>query len=296
MKHVLAGDLETYYHEFGPSEGPTAILLHGFPYDPCSYDDVGKILAQQGIRSIVPYLRGFGPTRFLSDETPRSGEQAGLGYDLLALMDALSIKQPVLAGYDWGGRAACIVAALWPDRVKGLLSCGVGYNIQDIKNASSPAPPEEEMRYWYMYYFHTERGRNALENNRREFCQHIWEIWSKNWAFDDETYDRSAASFDNPDFVEIVLHSYQHRFGGVPGDPKLSEIEQKLSAQPKISVPTIVLQGEDDGVDPPEKNDLVRDNFTGPYERIILSRVGHNPPQEAPDKFADLVMKLLKSD
>lgn len=292
MKQITAGALEIAYHEFGPADGVPAILLHGFPYDAHSYDEVGAELGNHGIRSIVPYLRGYGGTRFLEAETPRSGQQAALGADLLALMDALAIPEAVLAGYDWGGRAACIVSALWPERVKGLVSCGDGYNIQNIARAANPAPPHEEARYWYMYYFHTERGRAALQTNRAELCRFIWSLWSPGWDFDDATFARSAGAFDNPDFVEIVIHSYRHRFGGVPGDPALDGVEDKLAAQPDITVPTIILQGADDTVDPPEKEDLAKRHFTGPYERKIIDGTGHNPPQEAPSVFADAVRKL----
>ncbi len=208
-------------------------------------------------------------------------------------MDALSISKAVLGGYDWGGRAACIVATLWPDRVKGLVSCGKGYNIQNIPNAWMPAPADEEMRYWYMYYFHTRRGEAGLTQNRKELCRHIWEIWSPTWGFDEATYNETAKSFANPDFVDIVIHSYRHRFGGLDGDPKLDEIENKLAEQPHISVPTVVLQGGDDGVDPPSVEDFDRSYFTGKYKRIVTKGVGHNYPQEAPRVFADAVLSLL---
>lgn len=293
MKHITAGVLEIACHEYGPQDGTPAVLLHGFPYDTHSYDEVASELAGHGIRSIVPYLRGYGPTRFLADDTPRSGEQASLGADLLSLMDALSIDQAVLAGYDWGGRAACIVSALWPKRALGLVSCGMGYNIQNIAKAGVPAAPEEEARFWYMYYFHTERGRAALETRRDEVCRFIWSLWSPTWGFDDATFARSALSFQNPDFVEIVIHSYRHRFGGVPGDPDVARIEDKLAGQPDISTPTIVLQGADDGVDPPQEKDFARRHFTGPYERRIIAGAGHNPPQEAPSAFAQAVLDVL---
>ncbi len=294
MKHVAAGPLNIAYYEYGPGDGPVAILLHGFPYAPDCYAEVAAILAEQGVRSIVPYLRGYGETVFLEPGTPRSGEQAALGADVLALMDALEIPNAVLAGYDWGGRAACIVSALWPKRVNGLLSCGVGYNIQNIARANEPAPAAEEARYWYIYLFHTERGRQALEKDRAAFCRYIWTLWSPNWNFDDATYARSAAAFENPDFVDIVIHSYRHRFGGIPGDPAVAEIEAQLAAQPDITVPTIIMQGTDDTVDPPPEEDDARPHFTGPYERIILQGVGHNPPQEAPDAFAEAVFRLTR--
>jgi pimeloyl-ACP methyl ester carboxylesterase len=285
MKTITAGVLEIAYHEAGPADGAPVILLHGFPYDVHAYDEVSRRLAKAGRRCIVPFLRGFGPTRFLSSDTPRSGEQAALGADLLALMDALSIPNAALCGYDWGGRAACIVAALWPERARGLVSCGPGYNIQNIAKAGIPVPPEEEFRYWYQYYFHSERGRAGLTVNRRELCRLLWRLWSPTWNFDDATFERSAAAFDSPDFVDIVIHSYRHRFGGIPGDPALEPVEARLAAQPDITVPAIVLQGADDGVDPPGTDDAR--HFTASYERRIIPGTGHNLPQEAPAAFAE---------
>lgn len=295
MKIVRAGCLEVHYHEIGPEGGDPVILLHGFPYDVHAYDAVSANLGGQGFRCLVPYLRGYGPTRFLSSDTMRSGQQAALGADLLAFMDALSVKTAFLGGYDWGGRAACIVAALWPERLRGLVSCGQGYNIQDIAGAGAPAPAAEEARYWYMYYFHTERGRAGLMHNRRDICRHIWSLWSPSWQFDDETWAATAPSFDNPDFVEIVLHSYRHRFGGIPGDPAYDGIEARLAEQPEIVVPSIVLQGRDDGVDPPVEEDSDRPHFTGFYERRIIDGTGHNLPQEAPDAFAAAMLALSET-
>ncbi|MEM9740969.1 MAG: alpha/beta hydrolase [Pseudomonadota bacterium] len=292
LKFIQAGVLEIAYYETGPSDGPVAILLHGFPYDAHSYTEVMATLADKGMRCIAPFLRGYGQTRFLSDDTPRSGEQAALGADVLALLDALSIEQATLAGFDWGGRAACIVAALWPERVTGLVSCGVGYNIQNIARSNDPAPAEEEARYWYIYLFHTERGRASLSHDRYGFCKFIWRLWSKTWAFDEATYARSARAFENPDFIDIVLHSYQHRFGGVAGDPAVADIEASLARQPSITVPTIVVQGTDDGVDPPSASESLRAKFASSYERRVLQNVGHNPPQEAPDAFGDAVLRV----
>jgi len=243
----------------------------------------------------VPFLRGYGPTRFLSQKTLRSGEQAALGADLFAFMDALGIPSAVLGGYDWGGRAACIVAALWPERVRGLVSCGTGYNIQNIAQAGIPAAPEEEARYWYQYYFHTQRGRTALQENRREFCRFIWKLWSPTWTFDEAVFERSAAAFDNPDFVDIIIHSYRHRYGGTPGDPALAAVEARLAAQPLITVPAIVLQGAEDGVDPPRPEDQDARHFTAAYERLIIPGIGHNFPQEAPDAFVEAVNSLVSS-
>lgn len=292
MKRVRAGVLDVAYLESGPADGPPVILLHGFPYDVRAYDRVAERLAAAGRRCIVPYLRGYGPTRFLDAATPRSGEQAVLGADLLALMDALSIRRAVLGGYDWGGRAACIVAALWPERVAGLVSCGAGYNIQDIAGAGRPLPPEQEHRFWYQYYFHSERGRAGLAANRGALCELLWRLWSPTWRYDAATYAATAPSFDNPDFVDVVIHSYRHRFGGIPGDPAVAAVEARLARQPAIGVPSIVLQGRDDGVDPPAAADEDAPRFTGPYAREILPGVGHNLPQEAPEAFAAAVLRL----
>jgi pimeloyl-ACP methyl ester carboxylesterase len=293
MKRVQAGVLDVAYLEFGPPDGPPAVLLHGFPYDARACTAAAERLAAEGVRCLVPYLRGYGPTRFLDPATPRSGEQAALGTDLLAFLDALGIARAVLAGYDWGGRAACVVSALWPDRAKGLVSCGVGYNIQNIPASGRPVAPEAEHRLWYQYYLHGERGRAGLAGGRDAFCRLLWQLWSPTWAFDAATYAATARSFDNPDFVDVVVHSYRHRFGLVPSDPALVEIEARLAAQPAISVPSIVLLGADDGVAPPSAADTEARHFTGPYRREIVAGVGHNFPQEAPDAFAVAVRALL---
>ncbi len=291
-KHVVAGDLEVAYEEAGPAAGQPVILLHGFPYDVRAYDAVVPPLAAAGCRVIAPYLRGYGATRFLSAATPRSGQQAALAHDLRALMDALAIPQAVLAGYDWGGRAACIVAALWPQRARGLVT-GNGYNLQDIPGAVRPQAPENEHRFWYQYYFHAERGRAGLAQNRHALCKLLWRLWSPNWQFDDATFERSASSFDNPDFVDVVVHSYRHRFGLVPGDPQVEATERLLTALPKIGVPTITLDGAGDAVMPPEGAVRHAVFFTGPYERRVIPSVGHNLPQEAPAEFAQAVLALL---
>lgn len=293
MKRVRAGVLEVAYLESGPAGGPTAVLLHGFPYDVHACAAAAAQLAADGVRCLVPYLRGYGPTRFLDAATPRSGEQAALGADLLAFLDALGVGSAVLAGYDWGGRAACVVAALWPGRARGLVSCGVGYNIQNIPAAGRPAAPETEHRLWYQYYLHGERGRAGLAENRDAFCRLLWQLWSPTWAFDAETFARTARAFDNPDFVDVVVHSYRHRFGLVPSDPALVAIEGRLAAQPAIAVPSIVLLGGDDGVGPPTAKDTDARRFTGPYRREIVAGVGHNFPQEAPDAFAAAIRALL---
>jgi len=291
-RHVRTPSLDIGYEESGSADGTPVILLHGWPYDPRCYDAVVPLLTQARCRVIVPYLRGFGPTRFLSPDTPRSGQQAALGNDLRELMDALQIPRALLAGYDWGGRAACVVAALWPERAIGLVT-GNAYNIQDIANANKPQAPEQEARFWYQYYFHTERGRAGLEQNRRALCRLLWRLWSPHWDFDEATFEKSAASFDNPDFVAVTIQSYRHRYGSAPGDPALDEIERRLAAQPKITVPAIALQGEADGVLGPELSQGHARQFTGRYERRVLPRIGHNPPQEAPGAFADAVLALL---
>src|SRR5438094_712952 len=246
MKTIRTPMLEIAYQESGPADGPPVVLLHGFPDDVRAYDGVVPALAGAGWRVIVPYLRGYGPTRFLDPQTPRSGQQAALGRDLLDLLDVLGVERAALAGYDWGGRAACVVAALWPERVAALVSIG-GYNIQNIARSGEPALPDREHRLWYQWYFHTERGRAGLAANRRPLCRLLWELWSPNWHFDDTTFERTAASFDNPDFVAVVIQSYRHRYGLAPGDPSLETIEDRLAAQPPIRVPTIVLHGRSHG-------------------------------------------------
>lgn len=284
--------LEIFYRESGPADGVPVILLHGFPYDPHAYDAVAPLLAAAGCRPIVPYLRGYGPTRFLDPNTPRSGQQAALGQDLLDFLDALQVPSAALVGYDWGGRAACIVAALWPERARCLVSC-CGYNIQNIAASATPRSPEQEHRLWYQYYFHTERGRAGLEANRYALCRLLWQLWSPNWAFDEATYAASAASFDNPDFVDVVIQSYRHRFGYAPGDPALEAVEQRLAEQPAIGVPTIVLHGGGDGVSPVDASLDAARHFTGPYQRQVIPSVGHNLPQEAPAAVVDAVLELI---
>ena len=291
IKHVRTPTLDVAYDESGNPDGTSVLLLHGWPYDPRCYDDVVPPLVAAGCRVIVPYLRGFGATRFLSADTVRSGQQAALGNDLRELLDALGIVRAMLAGYDWGGRAACIVAALWPERVRGLVT-GNGYNIQNIAASVKPVAPEQEHRFWYQYYFHTERGRAGLEQNRRALCRYIWQIWSPDWAFDDATYERSAVSFDNPDFVAVTIQSYRHRFGYAAGDPALEPIEQRLAAQPAIAVPTIVLHGASSGIQPPAGSEAHARLFAGPYQRHVLPKIGHNLPQEAPLVVADAVLEL----
>ena len=250
LRHVDAGVLDIAYYEAGPADGPVVMLMHGFPYDIHAYVDVAPMLAAQGCRAIVPYLRGYGPTRFRDKATPRSGEQAALGADLIALMDALGIQRAVFAGYDWGGRAACVGAALWPERCAGLVSLN-SYNIQDIARAMVPASAEREVPLWYQYYFQIERGRAGLAANRRGIAKVLWQQWSPNWAFDDATFERTAAAFDNPDYVDVVIHSYRHRYGLADGDPQYADVERRLAAQPAISVPAITLDGPATACSPP---------------------------------------------
>jgi pimeloyl-ACP methyl ester carboxylesterase len=293
MRFVRTPTLEVAYEEHGPATGAPVILLHGFPYDPRAFDEVAPPLASDGCRVLVPYLRGYGPTRFLSADTPRSGEQAALGNDLLQFMDALGIGRAALMGYDWGGRAACIVAALWPARVHGLVS-GTGYNIQDIAASVKPAPAAQEHRFWYQYYFATARGMAGLTENRRDICRLLWKLWSPPWEFDEPTFEASAASFDNPDFVAVVIQSYRHRYGYAAGDPALLGIEARLQAQPTIGVPTINLHGEADGVGPVPRSDHNARKFTGRYERRLVPRVGHNVPQEAPEATLRAIRDVMK--
>jgi pimeloyl-ACP methyl ester carboxylesterase len=292
LRFIQAGALVVALYETGPLNGRPVFLMHGFPYDIHAYVEVADILGKQGCRVYVPYLRGFGPTRFLSETTPRSGEQAALGADLLALMDALNIPKAVLAGYDWGGRAACVVAALWPERCSGLLSFN-SYNIQNIARAMVPDTPANEHSLWYQYYFHSERGRAGLAKDRKAFCKLLWNLWSPTWAFDDATYERSAAAFENPDFVDVVIQSYRHRFALAAGDPTYAKIERSLSLQPVISVPTITFDGADDGVRPPAAAAQHGHFFSGPRSHRLVPGVGHNMPQEVPKVFAAAVMELV---
>jgi len=292
MKTIHTPTLEIAYEEHGPADGAPVILLHGFPYDPRSFDEVAPPLAAEGCRVLVPYLRGYGPTRFLSRDTPRSGEQAALGNDLLQFMDVLAIRRATLMGYDWGGRAACVVAALWPERVRALVSC-TGYNIQDIAGSVKPAPAAQEHRFWYQYYFHTARGEAGLTENRRDICRLLWKLWSPQWQFDDATFETSAKSFDNPDFVAVVIQSYRHRYANAPGDPALLGIEARLQIQPTIGVPTINLHGDADGVGPASLIDRNAKKFSGRYDRRLIPKVGHNVPQEAPADTVAAIRDLM---
>lgn len=288
IKTIDAGELSVCYEEYGRPSGWPCIMGHGFPYDVAAYADVAPRLAEAGAWVIIPYLRGFGPTRFRFDHTLRSGEQAALGADLLALMDALSIKKAVVGGYDWGGRAACVVAAVWPQRVNALIT-GNSYNIHDIAGSTEPAKPQQEAALWYQYYFHSERGRLGLVRHRRALARLLWAMWSPPWAFDDATFEKTAPAFDNPDFVDVVIHSYRHRYGLVAGDPEVANIEAKLAAQPLITVPTIAIDGSHDGVRGSTAGDRVK--FTGPFGYRLFNEAGHNLPQEKPDEWVRAVLE-----
>jgi pimeloyl-ACP methyl ester carboxylesterase len=293
IRRVRTSALDIAYEERGPADGDPVVLLHGFPYDPRGFDEVAPALAASGFRVVTPYLRGYGPTRFVSGATMRSGQQAAIAQDLLDLMDALAIPRAALIGYDWGGRAACIVAALWPERARCLV-LGGGYTIQDIAGAAAPLPPETEHRLWYQYYFHTARGHAGLTADRVNFGRLLWRLWSPSWKFDEAAYARTATSFDNPDFVDVVIHSYRHRFGYAPGDPALEAIERRLAGRPAIDAPTISLCGADDGVGPPPEIDPDIGCFRGRYERRVLPGVGHNIPQEAPEATISALLALTQ--
>jgi pimeloyl-ACP methyl ester carboxylesterase len=291
VKQVDAGVLSVGYVEDGAGDGPAAVLLHGWPYDIYSYVDVVPLLAAAGYRVIVPYLRGFGWTHFLSDDTFRNGEQAALAVDTVALMDALGIETAVIAGFDWGARSADIVAALWPERCDGLVSVS-GYLIGSQEAGRLPLPPEAELQWWYQYYFATERGRAGYEQYTREFARLIWRTASPQWSFDDATFERSAASFDNPDHVAIVIHNYRWRLGLADGEAEYAELERRLAEGPAVGVPAITLEGDANGA-PHPKPDAYAAKFRGPYShRTIEGGVGHNLPQEAPAAFANAVLDV----
>jgi pimeloyl-ACP methyl ester carboxylesterase len=292
LRHVDAGVLNIAYFEAGPADGPVVILLHGFPYDIHSYVDVAPMLASGGCRVIAPYLRGYGPTRFREKSTPRSGEQAAIGADLMALMDALGVKRAVFAGYDWGGRAACIGAALWPERCMGLVSVN-SYLIQDIARAMVPAKPAREVPLWYQYYFQLERGRAGLAADRRGIARILWQQWSPNWHFDDPAFERTAVAHDNPDYVDVVIHSYRHRFGLADGDPRYAALQARLAALPAIAVPAITLDGDADGVAAATDGSASAPKFTGRRIHRVVPRAGHNLPQEEPEVFAGAVLELI---
>jgi pimeloyl-ACP methyl ester carboxylesterase len=291
LKQVKAGVLNVGYAEAGPADGPVVILLHGWPYDIYSYVDVAPLLASAGYRVIVPWVRGCGTTRFLSSATFRSGQPSAVAVDTIAMMDALKIENAILAGYDWGGRTADIIAALWPERCKALVSVS-GYLIASPASNKLPLPPKAEYQWWYQFYFATERGVLGYDKYRRDFAKLIWQIASPRWEFDDATFDRTAASFDNPDYVAIVIHDYRFRLDVAKGDPKYDDLERKLDAGPVIAVPTITMEGDANGAPHPEP-DAYRKKFTGKYEhRLIGGGVGHNLPQEAPQAFAQAVVDV----
>jgi pimeloyl-ACP methyl ester carboxylesterase len=291
VSQIDAGVLNVGYVDTGPADGPAVVLLHGWPYDVESYVDVVPLLAASGYRAIVPYLRGYGTTRFRSDETFRNGEQAALALDVIALMDALEIKHATLAGFDWGARTACIVAALWPERCSGLVSVS-GYLIGSQEAGKLPLPPEAELQWWYQYYFATERGRAGYDKYRRDFAKLIWQTASPKWNFDDAMFERSAASFDNPDHVAIVIHNYRWRLGLAEGEADYLELEKRLAEAPAITVPAITLEGDANGAPHPEPSAYAA-KFTGTYShRTIEGGVGHNLPQEAPEAFADAILEV----
>jgi pimeloyl-ACP methyl ester carboxylesterase len=294
LKNVRAGVLEVSYYEAGPADAAVALLLHGFPYDIHSYLDVIPLLADAGVRTVVPYLRGHGPTQFLDPSTSRSGQQAAIGADVVDLLDALDIPDAILAGYDWGGRAACVAAALWPERCAGLVSVN-SYLIQDISTAVDPIEPDLEAGFWYFFYFATERGRLGLTANRREIAKVIWRRNSPDWHFDDAILERAVQAFDNADYVEIVIHSYRHRLGLAPGYRPYEEIENRLARQPPISVPTVTLDGEADGNFPATDGTASAVHFTGPRSHRRVPNAGHNLPQESPQAFAQAVLDLVNS-
>lgn len=289
--HVVpTPSLDIAYEAAGPSDGPVVVLLHGFPYDVRCYDDVASILAQEGIRVVAPYLRGFGPTRYRDPAVMRSGQQAALGQDLLDLLDALEVERAVVGGFDWGGRAACIAAAAAPERIAGLVTVG-GYNIQNIAESGEPAPPEVESAAWYTHYFLTDRGRAGLERYTDELCRLLWRQWSPTWTGCDTAFAATAPSLHNPDFVATVIHSYRHRRAAAPGDPRYDNLEELLATSPAITVPTVSLDALADGLGP---DDSRPDEplFTGGFDRRDLPGIGHNPPQEDPATFARAVLDV----
>jgi pimeloyl-ACP methyl ester carboxylesterase len=291
LKQIDASVLNIGYAEAGPADGPVVLLLHGWPYDIHSYVDVAPLLASAGYRVIVPYLRGYGTTRFLSSETVRNGQPSVVALDITALMDALKIEKATIAGFDWGARTANIIAALWPERCQAMVSVS-GYLIGSQESGKMPLPPKAELEWWYQYYFSTERGRLGYDKYRHDFAKLIWKTASPKWDFDDATFDRSAASFDNPDHVSIVIHNYRWRLGLAEGEPKYDDLEKRLAEGPVITVPTITLEGDANGAPHPDASSYAK-KFSGKYShRIIKGGVGHNLPQEAPQAFAQAVVDV----
>jgi pimeloyl-ACP methyl ester carboxylesterase len=293
LKQIDAGVLNIGYAEAGPADGAPVILLHGWPYDIYAFVDVAPALGSAGYRVIVPYVRGYGTTRFLSPDAPRNGQQSAVAVDVIALMDALKIQKATIAGFDWGARSACIVAALWPERCKALVSVS-GYLIGSQAAGKVPLPPQAELQWWYQYYFATERGRAGYDKNRRDFARLIWQLASPQWKFDDATFNRSAAAFDNPDHVAISIHNYRWRLALAEGETKYDDLEKQLAAFPAITVPTITMEGDANGAPHPEPAAYAK-KFSGKYEhRTITGGIGHNLPQEAPQAFAQAVLDLAK--
>ena len=292
---VRTPTLDIAYEASGPSGGFPIILLHGFPDDVRAYDDVAPPLAAAGYRVLVPYLRGYGPTRFLDPKAPRMAQQAAIGQDLLDFMDALRIDGAALAGYDWGGRAACLAAILAPERVRALVAIG-GYNVQNTLAPSRPAPAAQERAFWYQWYFNTERGRLGLAQNRREICRMLWRDWSPSYQFDEATFERTAVAFDNPDFVDVVIHSYRHRHGNAPGEPRFDAMERRLATQPPITVPTVILHGGDDGVSLSRATERELSMFPAGTARHVVAGAGHFLPREKPGAPAvvDALLTLLR--
>ena len=292
MPTVCTPTLEIGYEEWGDAAGAPVVLLHGFPDDAHAWDAVAPPLTARGGRVLAPYLRGYGPTRFLDPAAPRIAQQAALGQDLLEFLDALGIERAALAGYDWGGRAACIAAILAPARVRALVTIG-GYNVQNTLAPPRPAAAEDERGYWYQWYFNTERGRVGLEQNRREICRLLWRDWSPGWRFDDATFERAAVAFDNPDFVPVVIHSYRHRHRNAPSDPRFDAVERRLAERPRIEVPSVILHGRDDGVDAPWHSEKHPALFPDGTERHVIPDAGHFLPREQPGAVADALLSLL---
>jgi pimeloyl-ACP methyl ester carboxylesterase len=293
LKQIDAGVLNIGYAEAGPADGPVVILLHGWPYDIHSYVDVAPLLASEGYQVIVPYLRGYGTTRFLSNGTVRNGQQSVIAVDIIALMDALKIEKAIVAGYDWGARTANIIAALWPERCKALVSVS-GYLIGNQEAGKKPLPPKAELQWWYQFYFATERGRAGYDKYRHDFAKLIWQIASPKWDFDDATFDRSAAAFENPDHVPIVIHNYRWRLGLAEGELKYDDLEKRLAEGPVITAPTITLEGDANGAPHPDPSSYTK-KFSGKYShRLIKGGIGHNLPQEAPQAFAEAVIEVAE--
>ena len=292
MPTVRTPTLEIGYKEWGEAGGAPVVLLHGFPDDAHAWDGVAPSLAARGCRVLAPYLRGYGPTRFLDAAAPRMAQQAAIGQDLQDFLDALGIERAALAGYDWGGRAACIAAILAPARVRALVTIG-GYNVQNTLAPPRPAAAEDERAYWYQWYFNTERGRLGLEANRRAICRLLWRDWSPGWRFDDATFERTAIAFDNPDFVPVVIHSYRHRHGNAPSDPRFDAIERRLAERPRIEVPSMILHGRDDGVDVPRHSEKHPALFPDGTERRVIPDAGHFLPREQPGAVVEALLSLL---